>query len=183
MDESTAELTRRLRRGEEEAFRSFYDAYALRLLRYLTALHRGDVDSAKDTLQAVFLRVAKNIRVFREDEVFWGWLRRVARTAFIDGQRKSTRYRRILGKLSGETLESAEPDGELSSDGLRPALEKAISALEPDARALLDAFYFEGLNQAQIAGRLNVSARAVEGRLARIRGKLRALLKGECADE
>src|SRR5712671_2079636 len=73
-DESILELTRRLARGDEEAFRKFHDAYFDRLLRYLFVITKGDQEAAREALQETMTRVVRYARPFDSEEVFWSWL-------------------------------------------------------------------------------------------------------------
>lgn len=173
-------LTRRLRAGEEEAYREFYDRYSLRLMRYLVSLHRGDVGTAKDTFQNTVLRVGRYVKVFRDEAVFVSWILRLAKTAFLDENRKLSRYQRLLERfgtsLDGSAVESKH-------GGLADSLVEALGALEPNAARLLDDFYRKGLSYAEIGLGLGISARAVEGRLARARAGLRELIIGRADNE
>ena len=94
--EPTRALTEAMARGDEAAYERFMGQYADRLLYVLLVVHRGDEASAKDCLQATMIRVVRHIRAFDEDEVFWSWLTRLARTASGDYGRKQTRYIRML---------------------------------------------------------------------------------------
>ena len=76
-------LTARMRRGEEAAYRDFFDAYYNRLLRYLLVVAAGDEASAAEALQSTLLRVVRHIKVFAAEEVFWSWLTVLARSAYV----------------------------------------------------------------------------------------------------
>ena len=69
-----AELTRRMRSGEEAAYREFYDAYYSRLLRYLLVVAAGDEEAAAEALEGALLRVVRYIKLFATEEAFWSWL-------------------------------------------------------------------------------------------------------------
>lgn len=170
------DLTAGLRRGEDDAFRELYDRYGLFLLRYLTALHQGNLEAAKDSLQSVFMRIARHIRVYEDEVVFEGWLKRVARTTFIDSQRKSSRYQRLLERFA-QSFEESEVASDAPLAELRPSLIRALAALPPEARSLVEARYFDQLSLTEIAQRHGLTARAVEGRLARIRATLRQTIQ------
>ena len=52
-------------------------------------------------------------------------------------------------------------------------MDAALLALDADERQAIEWFYFDGLGHAEIASRLNTTAKAVSSRLERVRGKLR----------
>jgi RNA polymerase sigma-70 factor (ECF subfamily) len=85
-------LTRRLAAGEEQAFREFHALYFDRLYHFLLAVTRGQEQEAQEALQETLLRLVRHRRVFAEEEVFWCWLKAVARNAARDGHRKNRRY-------------------------------------------------------------------------------------------
>jgi len=58
MDANARRLAAGVARGEETAFREFYDAYYGRLFRLVFVLSRGDDSLAQDVVQAVFLVAA-----------------------------------------------------------------------------------------------------------------------------
>src|SRR5437667_12869071 len=67
-------LTAQMSRGDEAAYRTFYDLYFGRLLRYLLVVTHGQEEAAREALQLTLLRVVRYIKVFRSEEVFWSWL-------------------------------------------------------------------------------------------------------------
>jgi DNA-directed RNA polymerase specialized sigma24 family protein len=95
-----AALTRGMVRGDEEAYRRFYDAYFNRLFRYLLVVARGDEQAARDALQATFVRVVPHIKVFPSDAQFWRWLAVLARSALADERRKRWRYLSFLDRFA-----------------------------------------------------------------------------------
>ncbi|WOO42482.1 RNA polymerase sigma factor [Rubellicoccus peritrichatus] len=162
------QLTRRMRKGNEMAYREFYDKYSLRLLRYLVALHTGNLEAARETMQDTFLKVAKHIRCFDDEAVFWGWLRAVAKSVFLDHTRKQGRYWRMLNRFRAEPI-SNEP----VEDHLNEALQKALEAMPATERDLIEAKYFRKSSYEEIAQQLGLTGKAVENRLARARSSLR----------
>jgi RNA polymerase sigma factor (sigma-70 family) len=52
----------------------------------------------------------------------------------------------------------------------------AISSLKKKKAQVIEAFYYDGLDVKEIAKKMNISERAVEGQLRRARQALRSLL-------
>src|SRR5690349_2871458 len=90
------ELTSALASGSEEAFRTFHALYFDRLFRYHIVMARGDEDAACEALQETLLRVAKHVRRFDDEQMFWSWLTVLCRTAAVDRGRKRQRYWRLI---------------------------------------------------------------------------------------
>ncbi len=169
---SLALLTRRMASGEEGAFAEFHAAYARRLFRYVLVLQRGDEHSACDVLQETLLRVARYVRGFDEETVFWNWLTRLARSAAADYGRKGSRYLRFLERFMSHAQDTAaEPEDK----PLTAILDLALMRLPKSESALLQAKYHRGQSVRDIAATEQVSEEAIESRLARARNTLRQL--------
>ena len=173
-------LTRQMVKGDEMAYRVFYDAYFQRLRRYLLVVTAGDEHATQETLQSAMLRVVKHIKEFRDEQVFWGWLTVLARSSFIDLTRKRKRYWSFLERFARQT-ESKQPAPEVAlEDGdLQKYLDAALVGLSTEDHELIEAKYVHGKSVREIAERAGSSEKAVESRLVRVRRKLKARLLEE----
>ena len=167
-------------RGDEAAYRAFYDAYFDRLSRYLLVVTAGDEDAAREALQSALVRVVRHIKVFPSEAVFWSWLTVLARSALSDQNRKQRRYLAFLDRFTWHSrAQQASPDDPEANDKLVTLLESNLGELPPDERRLVEAKYLEGRSVRDVAEELNLSEKAVESRLGRIRHKLKtAILDG-----
>ena len=169
-----AELTRQMAHCDERAYRSFYDAYFLRLLRYLLVVTAGDEEAARDALQATLVRVVRHIRPFPNEEVFWGWLTVLARSALTDQTRKRHRYLSFLDRFTRHSqIEQVAPDDAQPDARLLAALETGLANLPQDERDLVERKYLARQSVRQIAAGLEASEKAVESKLVRVRRKLK----------
>jgi RNA polymerase sigma-70 factor (ECF subfamily) len=171
---ATALLTRRLAAGEEDAFRELHRLYFDRLYHFLLAVTRGQEPEAQEALQETFLRLLRHPRVFAEEDVFWCWLKAVARNAARDGHRKHRRYFALLRNFAlspgGDPREPAGGD----DSRLSALLEESLDELEPADRLLLENKYLDGETVRELATLAGLSEKAVESRLLRLRRHLRA---------
>ena len=161
-----AALTANLARGDEDAFREFYDRYFNRLLGYLLVLTRGHEDRAREALQSAMVRVVKHVRRFDSDETFWSWLTVLARTALVDQERKRCRYTAALERFAHE-------DASASESHLLDCLRQSVTMLPQEDLVLIERKYFKEQSVAQIACALDSTEKAIESRLARIRQRLK----------
>jgi RNA polymerase sigma factor (sigma-70 family) len=164
------EITTGMSCGDAVAFNSFFDAYYPRLYRYLFVVAGGNEALAKDCIQDAMLRIIRHVKPCDNEPAFWGWLTRVVKSVFIDEMRK--RKRRQMFVLPEDFWRGAES----SDDGLIAALDAAITELSEDEQTLLKGYYFEKKNHQLLANEKDITAKAVESRLARTRKKLKALL-------
>jgi RNA polymerase sigma-70 factor, ECF subfamily len=172
-----AEVTSRMVKGDEMAYRLFYDEYYDRLRRYLFVVTSGNEDAARDALQSALLRVVKHIRTFSDESEFWSWLTVLAKTALFDQTRKRKRYWSFLERFTrhAEVVQSIDTDAD--SDGqLLTLLEQNLATLPTDEKQLIESKYLEGASVREIAEGFHTTEKAVESRLVRIRRKLKASL-------
>lgn len=170
-------LTAALKRGDECAFAWLHDQWSRRIHRYCFALAAGDETFASEIAQATWLRLVRHIRVIQNEDALWSWIACAARHAATDLRRKGGRYLRALSRFAEwwqPTATTTEADNFLPA-----ALDFALRKLTPDERALIEGRYFTGDSLEAIGARHALSPRAVEGRLTRLRTRLRELIAEE----
>ena len=110
------------------------------------------------------------------------WLTALCRNAAYDRLRTQARQRERAGTLD-ETMASPAPGPEevlLQKERLE-TLSRLLSAMSAGDRALFYRKYYYLQSTEQLAAELGTTARAVEGRLYRIRKKLQKQMGGELA--
>ena len=177
---AVATLTAAMAKGDEDAWRLFHRDYFGRLHRYLIVLQRGDEESAAELVQQTCLRAVRHVRRFDSEEVFWSWLTCLARCAAADEGRRRKR-RLVMFEKFAQWQEMRRSGG--GDDGRSLAsLERCLGTLSREERALVEGKYFERQSHAELAAEFDLSAKAVESRLARLREKLRAAMEREGGD-
>jgi RNA polymerase sigma-70 factor (ECF subfamily) len=171
-------LTARMSRGDETAFREFYELYFHRLLRYLIVVTRGQEEIAQEALQVAFVRIARHVRTFDSETGFWNWLAVVARNCAADEFRKRNRHRNMLARFFQDRAVDADLKGSEKADLLLKFLEQEMAGLPKDERALIEGKYFAERTVGNLADERQMSEKAMESRLLRIRRNLRAAVLG-----
>ena len=169
--------TRRLARGDEEAWRWFHQRYYLPLLRYASQ-RVGNPSHASEVVQQGYLQVARHIRPFTSEGDFWTWLCCVVRCAAVDHGRTASRRLLLMEKFAHwrafQTLDhTPSPATPPAASAL---LEEALVALSADEAALLRRKYCEGWSTQDLATELGTTPKAIESRLARLRERLREII-------
>ena len=161
-------------RGDEAAYRLFYDAYFDRLLRYLLVVTGGNEQAAREALQGALVRLARHVKPFDQEDKVWSWLTVLARSALADDSRKQRRWFAFLERFSrqSELDQTALNDGEADRT-LRELLAQKVSALLPDEQELITQKYRLHRSVREIAGAQGSTEKAVESKLARVRRKLK----------
>jgi RNA polymerase sigma-70 factor, ECF subfamily len=170
---NVAELSGAIVAGDPIAFEEFYRRYAPRVYGLLMALTSANDDLARDLLQGVMLRAARKFKSAATDDALWAWLATITRNALIDHIRSD--QRRWRREQSAVAFPSA-PDPPGVSEELTEALEQALTELDPNDQALIRDFYFNAQSQADIAAGNEITVKAVQSRLARIRRRIKEIL-------
>ena len=173
---SIVELTQDLAVGNEDAFREFHRCYFDRLFRLALVLTRGDHVAAGDVLQDTLCRVARYARRFDNEEVFWCWLAALARSAAGDAGRKRRRYLALLENYARRWLVSQPPPTAENEQRLDEWAAQCLKELDPADRTLIEDKYLAGQSVRELAQRAQLTEKAVESRLGRLRQQLRARL-------
>jgi RNA polymerase sigma-70 factor (ECF subfamily) len=180
-------LTAGMSRGDEAAFHEFYSLYFNRLLRYLLVVAGGQEEIAREALQFTFVRVARHVRIFDSEAAFWNWLAVLARNCAVDELRKRKRHQSLLARFFQQQPAHADLKGNGADAKFLTLLEKEIAGLPDDERWLLERKYFAGETARGLAQEFQVTEKAMESRLLRIRRKLKTVildrLKNETTDQ
>lgn len=166
-------LTAALKRGEEAAFTWLHCEWNSRINRYCFALAAGDAAFASEISQGAWLRMVRHMRVLDDEQALWCWIACAARHAAADLRRKGGRYQRVLERF--KLWWSPPPESMAADDtaSLMNAMEAALAQLTGEENLLIEGRYFAGESLEDMGARLSISSRAVEGRLARLRERLR----------
>ena len=174
MDEK--DLIDRLRQGDEEALRALLRRHTP-LLRYVLKPLLPDERDREECLADISMKLWQNASLYDEKRgSFRTWLTVLARNS-------------ALNRLRAQHPEDVtlHEDGSAEDALLRRERQQQLTAallrLPSDERALFYRKYWYRQPTAQIAAELGLSPRAVEGRLYRIRQKLRQELGGDFCGE
>ncbi len=181
-------LIRAAQRGDQDAFERLVRTYDQSVLRLSMNLLRSP-DEARDVYQEVFLKVFRNLHLFRFDCSFHTWLYRIATNVCLDHLR-----RRKVRKEESTVVETPEgpvdqvtrlaeegPEGNPERQTWNRELSKGISAaldnLTPRERTVFELRHYEGLRLRAIGEILGTSEEAAKNCLFRATQKMRASLE------
>ena len=154
-----------------------YDQTLPHLYGYILVRVGGDVATAEDLTQEVYLALAQQLRDGPVPPAPLPWLYRVARHRVIDHYRRGERTHARFASWSDATERVSEPAGPIERFPDREWVRAALAQLPPFQRIALILRYLDGLTIAEIAEALDRSEHAVESLLARGRATLRSLLR------
>jgi RNA polymerase sigma factor (sigma-70 family) len=177
------QLTARMSRGDEAAYHEFYDLYFDRLLRYLLVVTGGQEEIAHEALQFSFVRIARHVRKFDSETAFWNWLAMLARNCAADELRKRNRQQSLLARFFQQRPADAGLKGGGDGERLLKLLEKEMAGLPEGERALIEGKYLAEKTVRNLADERQMTEKAMESRLLRIRRKLRVAILGRLKNE
>jgi RNA polymerase sigma-70 factor, ECF subfamily len=179
MSRDHAALLARIATGDEDAMRILYDAYRLRLWRYLWSLLDGHADWVEETLQDVFVAIWRGAREYRGQARSATWIYHIARNKAITLWRERSRHPPHLGLPLDEREELREQPTPLWGSAISESvlleqisLEDALEHLSPKHREVIELIFFHGLLQEDVATILGVPLGTVKSRLSYARQAL-----------
>ncbi len=168
-----------LLRAQDERGLAAMQVQTAPLIRYVISPILPDPADRDECLCDVTLRIWERIGDFEPDRGSWNaWVTAIARNAALDRARQNRRH---ATEPMDEQLLSPEPTPEeaIIAAERREALRRALDSLSSRDRLLFYRKYYYLQPTAQIAAELGLTERAVEGRLYRIKNRLRTLMGGD----
>ena len=150
------------------------------LMRYVIAPILSNESDREECLSECAMRVWERIDRYDPERGSWtAWLTAIARNAALNRARKMRAESDTCELDSDTPSREPTPEEALLLKERREALQTALASLKPAERNLFYRKYYYMQSTAQIAAELGATERGVEGRLHRLRKKLRAALGGE----
>jgi RNA polymerase sigma-70 factor, ECF subfamily len=126
-------------------------------------------DLAEDLAQQVFLKVWKSIHQLRDPGAFYGWLRKIMVSIWLEEVRRK--------KLDAtEWDESITLEAHKEVLGERIDLDAALAQLPPTVRLCVVLAYNDGLSHQEISNATNLPLGTVKANISRGAAKMRRLL-------
>ena len=156
----------------EERISRMIKTYEKDLLR-LCCVYLKDSSMAEDAVQETFLKAYKNLHSFRGESSEKTWLIRIAINVCKDMQR--TAWFRNIGRMVN--LDDVQIPQAQEHD-VKSAVVAEIMRLPKKLKEVVLLYYYEDMNQSEIAEILNVSITTVHRRLEKARALLKDMLEG-----
>lgn len=150
------------------------------LMRYIIAPILPDPQDREECLSEVSMRVWSRVAQFDPARGSWtAWLTAITRNTARNYHRSAQNRRDTQSIPEGTPAPDASPEEAILQAERNAALHDALARLGQNDRALFYRKYYYLQSTAQIAAELGMTARAVEGRLYRLKKQLRRMLGGE----
>jgi len=186
-------LVRRLKNGDERAFKELVTTYQNRVFGLVFRMI-GNRHEAEDLAQDVFLTVYRAIGSYRGEGRFYTWLYRIAsntcknRIKYLKGRHFNTRVdvddntEAQMPSREGGALHSLQsqvpgPEAMIQGQRIQRAIQRELAKLDEDHRLLIVLRDIEGLSYADIMRITGLPAGTVKSRLHRARVALKERMK------
>lgn len=176
MTDHERKLLKKIKKGNQQAFRTLYDRYANDAIRTVYAITRSHHDTL-DIVQEAFIKVYRHIDRYDLNKPFKPWLYRILINESMRYMKNKTKTAVPLGEDMITYLDKNKITHENED------LEMAMEQLHPEIRTLLVLKYLHAYTEKEIAELLNIPDTTVKSRLYKARNELRAHLGGIAHEE
>ncbi len=161
-----AQLVGLAQNGHQEAFAELYDRYFDRIFDFLSRMMRNRAE-AEDVAQDTFIRAIRSIDRLESGNKFKSWLFTIARNTALNRIEREKRTRPLIfADDDGEDVELdlidadrfGTPDEAAQVEATAALVWEAAAGLSPKQYSLLDMHLRQGLDSAEIADVLGVTA-------------------------
>lgn len=167
-DADAYSLARRIRDGDRDAFKTFFDRHHGRLLGYLTG--RGlSPERAEDVVQNAFLYIWRNREKIDPDQSLRAYLFRIGYTRGLNALRDVASVDPDVSpddprdeRFSASTQ---DPSADAVNQELRDRIDEAIEALPERRRAVFELCFLQDLTYKEAAEALGITRKTVENHM------------------
>ena len=168
---SEQEIIQKLKKKDKAVFLDIVNVYKKKIIS-LCYSYTNDYHEAEDLSQEVFISLYKAIDRFREECSLSTYIYRITVSRCLDYKRKRSIKEFLTGLLNSYGEDTIDLDE-------KRYVRENISRLHEDLKVPIILYYFIGLSQGEIAEILNISEKAVEGRIYRAKQKLKVEFEKE----
>jgi RNA polymerase sigma-70 factor (ECF subfamily) len=173
--ESDVELVNRCAAGDRKAFEAL-------VVRYQGPIYNaafritGNEQDACDVAQTVFMKVAQRLDDYDRNRKFFSWIFRISVNEAINLVERR-RPEELLDDGDGSmAAQEDEPEARFEQRQVAERVQRALSTLRADERAVITLRHFSGCSYQEIAEILTVEEKTVRSRLYEARQRLAGLL-------
>ena len=175
MEQTDAQIVRRVVAGDAEAFGLLVDRYHGRCLRAANHL-LDDPDDAEDAVQEAFVRAYRHLAAYQDRDRFPAWLLRIVVNQCRTRATYSRRYTRFDEKFGPGGDDTLLADNASMAQERRAELAYALGQLGQEQREAIVLRFGEELSFDEMSAVTGVGISALKMRVQRACARLHALL-------
>ncbi|PID89808.1 MAG: RNA polymerase subunit sigma-24 [Bacteroidia bacterium] len=164
--------------GDDRAFGMLVSRYQKKVAKVVFGM-LGNIDTAEDIGQEVFIRFYKSLDSFRGEAQLGTYLTRIAINLSLNEikRRKRRNFFSFSAKNDKADIEFSEAVDENRAGDIKDLVNHALKKLNPDFRSVVILRLIEGYSTKETADILKLKTGTVLSRLARAQEKLKVILK------
>lgn len=168
-------LIKKIKNGNQKAFKQLYDAYASYALRTAYGITKNN-NHAADIVQETFIKVYRNIHQFEQAKSFKPWFYQILLNESRRYMKKQNKQAiAVESEQLMDYINVNEPQNKQEHDELPYALEQ----MSDMHRTVLVLKYLNDFTEKEIAIILDLNVNTVKSRLYKARQGLKSILGGE----
>ena len=182
------QLIQRMLGGDERAFEAFFNAYFPRVYRFALPRLNGDVEAAREVVQATLAKAMRRVGDFRGESALFTWICQICRREAVDYIRSRRRHGKHLVLIDDrpelrsaiEAIEAPEEFDLVRQYGRAEVgrlVRVVLDRLPSNYGDALEWKYMEGNSVEEIGKRLGIGTIAAQSLLARARTAFREALE------
>jgi len=193
---SEKDLIEGCKQNEAVARQLLYEKYA-RLMFGVCSRYIGNADDLRDVVQDSFVKVFTNIKKFRYEGSFEGWMKRIFVNTAINYLKENKKYRNKMDiddpqganliaddsreayrTMDRRDIDSGKVDYNLVSEAelSHEELLEALNSIPEGFRVVFNLACIEGMKHEEIAEMMNIDASTSRTRLTRARAMLQKII-------
>ncbi len=161
--------------GDQDAFRQLVEQHH-RLVINVAYRAFGDLATAEDLAQEVFLKVYQSLHTYRYEKPFIHWLHRVAANAVTDALRRRQPLLSLDAMEQMPPSRLGDPQDITARNEVRAAVRRAVANLPTRLREAVSLQVFHELSYEEIAQVLEIPMGTVMSRIHAAKRRLREVL-------
>lgn len=162
--------------GNDSAFTTLVTRYQPAVFRW-ALMFASDPDEAEDIAQEVFVRMHRQLSLYRSDGSLEAWLYAITRRAANQMRRTRKRRSRLAlspGARPSREVYTTDPGGRVDRERAAAVIREMFSELPPRQREIFDLIDLQGLTPAEVAERTGMKPVSVRANLFKARSSIRA---------
>lgn len=180
-DESNeAQVYLKIKKGDQKAFKKFFDTHHKELFRYLRSKGVGR-EAAEDLIQKAFIYIWENRTSIDEDRSLRAYLFKIAYTRMLNLFRDTKKFDKNTD-VPDEAVAFSSPDHEIQQRELNQIIESAISAMPEKRQNVFRICFLQEFTYKEAAQFLDVSVKTIENHMTLALKDLRSSLSETAED-
>lgn len=163
--------------GDKNLFELITNEYFDIILYHIKCIVKND-EVAQDLTNDVFVKVYKNLNLYKPTHKFSTWVYKIATNTAIDYLRKDKLYHDFQRQTEAheQVADESNPELEMQRKQNYATLNDAIDKLKPSYRTIIKMRYYDELSYEDIAQKLNVPIGTIKASLHRAKSILATLI-------